>query len=285
MAAKPEAPTEPFKRALAHAARSLAEMPDLEIVYSGEGPSLVGNRATLPHPPRDLNSREATRIRGLADRMALRLAHHDSAAHARLVPSNSEGAALFEAVEQARIEAIGANALGGVRDNLRAVLETQIERKGLARVEDRTQVPLADVVGLLVRERLTGEPPPPAAKALVDGMRAEIEEKAGKDLDRLVEAYHDQAAFGRVARDIISDLGVADEGPPERADELSDEEPEGEDQPEDGEDSEGDDSQAPDFGLRGADPDLRQRHPDPGRRQRRYSGRPGPGYGRGRAPA
>ena len=246
MASKPEAPTEPFKRALAHAARSLAEMPDLEIVYSGEGPSLVGNRATLPHPPRDLNSREAARIRGLADGMALRLAHHDAAAHARLSPENSEGAALFEAVEQARIEAIGANALGGVRENLRTALESRIERKGLNRVEDRTQAPLADVLGLLVRERLTGEAPPASAQALVEGMRAEIEQKAGKDLDRLVEAYHDQAAFGRVARDIITDLGMADDGPPESADESSDEEPEGEDQPDEGDSSEGEDDQAPD---------------------------------------
>ena len=54
MAKNPESPLEPFKRALAHAARSLAETPDLEIVYSGEGPQLSGNRAVLPHPPRDL---------------------------------------------------------------------------------------------------------------------------------------------------------------------------------------------------------------------------------------
>jgi len=245
MAAKPEAPTEPFKRALAHAARSLAEMPDLEIVYSSEGPSLSGNRATLPHPPRDLNGREAARIRGLADGMALRLAHHDATAHARLAPQNTEGAALFDAVEQARIEAIGANALGGVRENLRVALESQIERKGLSRVEDRTQGPLGDVLSLLVRERLTGEPPPAGAKTLVDMMRGEIEEKAGKDLDRLVEAYHDQDAFGRIARGIIVDLGLGDEGVPEPVDDASDEEPEGQDQPDEGDNSEGEQDQSP----------------------------------------
>ncbi|WP_158912969.1 cobaltochelatase subunit CobT [Caulobacter sp. S45] len=245
MAAKPEAPTEPFKRALAHAARSLAEMPDLEIVYSSEGPSLSGNRATLPHPPRDLNGREAARIRGLADGMALRLAHHDATAHARLAPQNTEGAALFDAVEQARIEAIGANALGGVRENLRVALESQIERKGLSRVEDRTQGPLGDVLSLLVRERLTGEPPPAGAKTLVDMMRGEIEEKAGKDLDRLVEAYHDQDAFGRIARGIIVDLGLGDEGVPEPVDDASDEEPEGQDQPDEGDNSDGEQDQSP----------------------------------------
>ncbi|MDZ4319144.1 MAG: cobaltochelatase subunit CobT, partial [Phenylobacterium sp.] len=83
MAKNPESPTEPFKRALANAARSLAEMPDLEVVFSGEGPQLTGKRAVLPHPPRDLTPADAARIRGLADQMALRLAYHDPAAHAR----------------------------------------------------------------------------------------------------------------------------------------------------------------------------------------------------------
>ena len=87
MSGKTESPTEPFKRALAHAARSLAEKPDLEVVFSGDGPQLSGNRAVLPHPPRDLSMAEASRIRGLADQMALRLAHHDPVAHARGRPA------------------------------------------------------------------------------------------------------------------------------------------------------------------------------------------------------
>ena len=44
MATKPESPVEPFKRALAQAARSLAETSDLDVVFSGDGPSLVGDR-------------------------------------------------------------------------------------------------------------------------------------------------------------------------------------------------------------------------------------------------
>ena len=97
MANKPDSPVEPFKRALANAVRSLAELPDLEVVFSGDGPSLVGNKAILPHPPRDLPPLEAARIRGLADQMALRLSHHDAAAHTRLRPASPPAAAMFEA--------------------------------------------------------------------------------------------------------------------------------------------------------------------------------------------
>jgi cobaltochelatase CobT len=230
MASKPESPTEPFKRALAHAARSLAETPDLEVVFSGEGPSLIGNRAVLPHPPRDLNPKEAARIRGLADQMALRLAHHNAAAHAKARPSSPDGQAAFEAIEQARLEAIGANALGGVRANLTAALEARLEKQGLTRAvaTDRQSAPMAEILSLMVRERLTGDAPPDGAKALVDILRADIENRAGKDLDRLAAAIDDQAAFARVTREILRDLDLGEEM--SEATEQSDEDEGDEDQ-------------------------------------------------------
>jgi cobaltochelatase CobT len=254
MASKSENPADVFKRALTQATRSLAESADLEVSFSGDGPQLNGHHAVLPHPPRDLTGAEATRIRGLADQMALRLAHHDTAAHARLSPTSPLGRAVYEAVEQARIEAIGANALGGVRANLAAVLEQTVERKGLARHDPAAAPPLADIIGLMVRERLTGDAPPQAARLLVNRHRAEIEDKAGADLDRLVASLDNQAAFARVARAIIKDLDLGDD--------FRDE-PEGREQgegdPEDGpKDSQDEDTEARDEdGDRGA--------PDPSR--------------------
>ena len=206
-----ETPTEIFKRALAHAARSLAEQPDLEVVFSGDGPSLVGNRAILPHPPRELSGPETTRIRGLADQMALRVAHHDEAKHQKNKPKSAEGALVYDALEQARIEAIGANALVGVKDNLAAVWEQAAQRKGLNKAVDPAAAPLADVVALLVRERLTGSPPPAAAKAMVDALRDEINAKAGADMDRLSGAVDDQVAFARIARAVVRDLSMGDD--------------------------------------------------------------------------
>jgi cobaltochelatase CobT len=246
MAKNPESPLEPFKRALAHAARSLAETPDLEIVYSGEGPQLSGNRAVLPHPPRDLTPDDAARIRGLADQMALRIAHHDPAAHAKTRPASGAGQPIYDALEQARIEAIGANAMGGVKTNLRAVMDHAWSRKVFNEVEAMANPPLAEVVSLMVRERLTGEPPPPMARALVDMFRGEVEAKAGADLDRLEGNVHDQKAFARIARAIIRDLEMGDDlsDAPEQAD---DEEGSSEDgEPETSEDDDGEgESQSP----------------------------------------
>jgi cobaltochelatase CobT len=206
-----ESPAEIFKRALAHAARSLAEQPDLEVVFSGDGPSLTGHRAVLPHPPRELSGPETTRIRGLADQLALRVAHHSDAVHGRQRPKSVEGAQVYDALEQARIEAIGANALGGVRDNLAAVWDHAIQRKGLDHLVDPAAAPMADILALIARERMTGQPPPPAAQALVNAFRDEVEAKAGPDLDRLTGNIEDQRAFGRIARAIVRDMELGDD--------------------------------------------------------------------------
>jgi cobaltochelatase CobT len=248
-----ESPVEPFKRALAHAARSLAETPDLEVVFSNEGPALYANRAVLPHPPRDLPPKEATRLRGLADQMALWMAHHDKAAHARFKPGGQEAGDAFEAIEHARVEAIGANALGGVRLNLAAALEAQLEKKGLARrAETTSEPPMADILALMVRERLTGQPPPDGAKLLVDAFRPDIEARAGRDLDRLAEAIDDQAAFARIARTVLHDLDMAEaseedqsESPEEGEDEASQTGGDDEDEDQDTEESEASSDAAP----------------------------------------
>ncbi|MDZ4371030.1 MAG: cobaltochelatase subunit CobT [Phenylobacterium sp.] len=247
MAKTPESPLEPFKRALAHAARSLAETPDLEIVYSGEGPQLSGNRAVLPHPPRDLTPEDASRIRGLADQMALRVAHHDPAAHSRARPHSGPGQPIYDALEQARIEAVGATAMGGVRENLTAVMNHNWQRRVFNEAEALAAPPMADIVSLMVRERLTGEPPPPMARALVDMFRADVEAKAGSDMDRLAASLHDQKAFARIARTIIRDLEMGDDlsDAPEQSDEDAEGEDEGDpDAQDDGDEGEGE-SQSP----------------------------------------
>jgi len=240
MAKSPESPVEPFKRALAHAARSLAETPDLEIVYSGEGPALSGKRAVLPHPPRDLNAADAARIRGLADQMALRLAHHDPAQHARNRPLSPLGQPVYDAIEQARVEAIGANALGGVRENLKAVTDQFWSKRGFNEAEALANPPMAEVLSLMVRERLTGEPPPAAAKPLVDLFRADVEKRAGADLDKLIDAIEDQKAYAKLARAILRDLEMADDAsePPEETDEDEEGKDEGESEGQDEDDSE-----------------------------------------------
>ena len=159
-AGKAEAPNEPFKRALASCTRAMARHPELEIAFTADKPALVtgpeGARARLPEPPRKPNPREAAILRGLADSMALRLACHNDAIHRHHAPHNPAARALFDAVEQARVEAIGARRMQGVAANLTAMLDDRYHRSPFAEARDRDEAPLEDAVAMLVRERLTG---------------------------------------------------------------------------------------------------------------------------------
>lgn len=210
-----ETPVETFKRALSHAARALAEQAELEVRFGSDGPRLSGGVLTLPHPPRDPRGPESAALRGQADRLALRLANHDAGLHARLRPTDINAAEVFDAVEQARVEAVGARELKGVRRNLDSALLTRLEKSGALRAQAE-QVPVAEAAALLLRERMTGEPAPDGAKTMLDRVRAELEAKAGSELDALAASGDDQAAFGARLKDLLRaldlDPGNADGG-------------------------------------------------------------------------
>ena len=150
-------------------------------------------------------------VRGYADAYALRLAHHNEAIDERLQPQGSNARLLFDAVEQARVESIGANQMAGMANNLAVALEQRCQSRGYAKVTNRDEAPLSAAVALMVREKLTGRPVPDAARALVDLWRPWIEEKAGGDLDKLQSVIDNQAAFAQTTRDIIADLDMGDE--------------------------------------------------------------------------
>src|ERR1700724_2597217 len=191
-----EAPTEPFKRAVGVCLRAIAGKGDLEVSFAAERPGLAGGKARLPEPPRRLNEREAAIVRGHADAIALRLACHDPAVHRKLAPGGQQARAVFEAIEQARVEAIGARRMGGVAKNLAAMLDDRFHRGKFDEITDRADAPLEDALAMVVRERLTGQTPPAAAKKMVDLWRPILEDKIGTRLDQLSRVTENQAKFG-----------------------------------------------------------------------------------------
>jgi cobaltochelatase CobT len=237
--AKPESPSEPFKRAVSVAVRSLAAEPELEVSFSSEPASLKGLKARLPSPHRNLSASDIALVRGTGDAYALRKAYHDEKVNNRFRPASPEGAAVFEAAEQARVEAIGSLAMKGVAANLASGLEQRLINRGMGKARVRDEAPLADIMGLMVREHLTGQKPPASVAAAVALWRPFIEEKAGGDLAKLADALRDQKAFARLTRTMLNHLALGDAGD---NDQSSDENAEGEN-PE-GENDDGDDQDA-----------------------------------------
>ena len=221
---------EPLKRSVAGCLRAIAKRSEVEVTYATDRPALTGDKARLPEPPRKLTVADVAVLRGNADAMALRLGCHDITVHRRLAPENSAARAVFDAVEQARVEAIGSRRMSGVASNISAMLEDRYHRGGkYENITDRADAPMEDAVALMVRERLTGQQPPEAAKRIVELWRAHIEDKAGPNLDGLIGSIEDQRGFGRSVRELLSSLDMADETPFDPEDDENDDENEAQD--------------------------------------------------------
>src|SRR5271166_4198804 len=201
-------PTEIFKRATAATLRAIAERDDVTVGFGPEAAGVSGARVRLPNPPRDLPAEEAAQLRGAADSAALRLRYHDDAVHSKRAPGSPLARAVFEAVEQARVEALGARRMAGVAANLDAMLDEQYRRQGFERITERTDSTMAEAVRLLTRETLTRERPPPAARRVVDLWRPWLEGRIGKDFGELDRTILDQDAYARATRRLLQDLDL-----------------------------------------------------------------------------
>ena len=213
-----EAPTEPFKRSVAACLRALSKTPELEVTFAAERPGLAPGKARLPEPARKLSKRDAAIVRGHADSIALKLACHDPKVHRKLMPGNPQARGVFEAMEQARVEAIGSRRMAGVAKNLTAMLDDHFHRGKFDEITDRADAPLADALAMLVRERLTGLAPPAAARKVVDLWRPILEDKIGARLDRLDRLTEDQARFGDEVHDLLQALDLGDDSDAEAED-------------------------------------------------------------------
>src|SRR5246127_4998585 len=206
-----EAPTEPFKRAVTGCLRAIAKKPELEVTFAPGRRGFAPGRARLPEPARKMTKRDAAFVRAHADSIALKLACHDPKVHRKLMPGNPQARGVFEAVEQARVEGLGARRMSGVAKNLTAMLDDHFHRGKYDEITDRADAPLSDALAMLVRERLTGQAPPAAAKKMVDLWRPILEDRIGARLDRLDRLVEDQTRFGDAVHDLLSALDLGDE--------------------------------------------------------------------------
>jgi cobaltochelatase CobT len=232
-----------FRRALAGASRAIAKDAEVEVVFASDAAPASGKTARVPSPGPSLEPKLVAEARGAADSAALRLRYHDARLHARTAPMDAEARAVFDALEMARVEALGARSMGGVRDNLRNLTDARVRSDAIVRARNAEEVPLATAVGLIARERLSGEAPPKGALAGLKLVAPWIEDKAGAELDALGLTLDDQAAFAKLSRRLLEDLNLAaaeqplEEEPDEAGDDSEDEEGGGEDKPEEGDES------------------------------------------------
>ncbi|MDJ0642747.1 MAG: cobaltochelatase subunit CobT [Erythrobacter sp.] len=203
-----ESPLDKFKQALTGASRAIAGDPEVEVAWSADVPGAAGNRFRVPLPGRDLPAEQVTEARGFADSFALKLRHHDAGLHAVGAPPEPVARACYDAIEQVRYEALGANSYEGIRGNLDAATELRTATDQIVRAQNSSEVPLQTALSLMLREELTGEAIPEKAQAGVGLVRDFIEETVGKDFAALGDTLGDQKAFQELALDMLRELDL-----------------------------------------------------------------------------
>ena len=234
-----ETPLDRFKAVLAGTARAIAEEPEVELAYTADAPTQSGKHLKVPMPARALPAEQVAEARGFADGFALRLKHHDPAMHLKAAPAEAVARAVFDAVETARIDALGSRGYAGITDNLAHALEVRLRADPITRARTREEVPLSTALSLLGREKLTGIEAPAAAAPGLALVREWIDQRT--DLSALNLALDDQRAFQSLAMKMLEDLELVEgEILPEDADDGGSED-EGTDEQEQDESEEGDD--------------------------------------------
>ncbi|UWR46102.1 cobaltochelatase subunit CobT [Phaeobacter inhibens] len=212
MAKKPnDNPADPFKKALAEATKVMANDPELNVSYSVDPAGMSGDSMRLPQVSRRMSREEVLLARGTADALALRHKFHDTATHARYAPPGDMARDLYEALESARCEAMGARHMPGTASNIDVKIQNEALRKGYDQIKSATEAPLAVSAGYLIRHLATGRPMPEAAANVMELWRGFIEQQAGETLANLDDTIEDQATFAKFARQVITDLGYGDQ--------------------------------------------------------------------------
>ncbi|WP_417586141.1 cobaltochelatase subunit CobT [Pararhodobacter oceanensis] len=204
-------PADPFKKALSDATRVMADDTEVAVSFTVDPPGMTKDSMRLPQVTRRMTRDEVLLARGTADGFALKRRFHNEATHARYQPQGEMARDLYEAMETARCEAVGARHMPGTAENIDARIAHDAERKGYAQIRSQTEAPLSVAAGLLIREMATGRALPKGADTVADLWRPFVEQQASETLENLDHVLGDQAAFARFARKVIQDLGYGDQ--------------------------------------------------------------------------
>lgn len=203
-----ESPIDKFKRATINAVRALAENDEVQVGFSSEPAGIVAGRVKLPTITPDMTAEQLANLRGHADAAALWLRHHDDAVYQRRLPSGAQSGAAFLALEEARVQGLGARQLAGVAQNLETLLEQTYRSKGLDRLNKPESFPASEVLRLLLREAMTGAAAPLAVQTTYEIARANLSPDIIAKIGQLSLLAQDAGKFSKLARELVTELDL-----------------------------------------------------------------------------
>jgi len=200
-------PVDKFKNAISASTKALAGDPNIEISFGGDVAGLVRDQVMLPSLPAKLSYQEISKIRGEADGIALYLAHHDKTIHKKYQPGIGPRRAIYEAIETARVEAVGSKYLKGVSSNLFASAFARGLRKGFNKVGmKKDENNFAEALGLYTREIFTETETPSSFDGIMLNWRKKIVDEISSDIINLKTKIFDQEEFAKSVQILIQNL-------------------------------------------------------------------------------
>jgi cobaltochelatase CobT len=179
-------------------------------------------RLQAPYLQLDFSTHQPSKLRGVADSIALRLLHSHLDQHQARMPENIVEKIVFEQLEQLRCESLSPETLPGMRSNLRTRFLFWANQAASSPLTENSIGLLLYTITVVCWSRLQAQAIPEQIEELIEATRWGFTEKIKHHLYRFNKCLHDQAEFAIHALAIANEvLNMVESSQPEKSDEAS----------------------------------------------------------------
>ncbi len=186
-----------------------------EIKFSGISSYLSSKEIRLPQILKELDSMQLSRLRGEADKIALKIKYHDPVVHNKYLPSSDLSSQIFQFAEDSRIETVGSKNRIGIKNNLQNLIEEKFKETILPIPGRDDKEALINALQLVIREKITGCRSPTNTLVSLEKWRPWINSKIGNLLNQLAEKTDDQENYAKKTKELLTalqaDIGETDQ--------------------------------------------------------------------------
>ena len=196
---------EEFKKSLSATTKSITKNDKIEINFTKENASIDGNFINLTEPNIESIKKNLTYIRAEADALALEFRFHSKEIHNIFTDNSKTSNEIFNAVEQSRIQAKGANTFKGIKSNI-----TKKHFLDLKNDKNNNKIDIANAFKYVAYEKFLNVD----FGDINQKNREIIKEQFGKDHEKIFEILNkyinDQKTFGSKIKKYLEDYGFFD---------------------------------------------------------------------------
>ena len=201
---------EPVKKALSETTRAISKKNDLTINFENEATKINQNTIQLSRISNDNSRNDIIFARGEADSKALYIRYHDESIDQKYAPKGDIALNLFNEMEKARCEAIGASIYPGAAKNIENKIEKE-SKKFFEKSEPNQKFPLQDSLRLLIKKKTLHYKLSKNSQKGLDMWEDFILNESKSNFSKILSSIDIQEACAKLSRNIIKDLGYGDQ--------------------------------------------------------------------------